>query len=288
MPIFDELLVKIANNETLTPLELENFRQEAKALGEIKNLVKGWVIPGSGIPFIRNLKAENIFIPTGELQLGTPAPGQGFSGVRIGQPAFEYAGELWNIAGISNDVLQFGIRASDGKLVFGGGDGHLDEFGLTFQNQEGFVQFLDTLGNGTMQIHSDGDNFLVLKNAYGGKGLTLLIDSAAHNVMQFDFTEDGSLAERSLFQIFANNKGSRLDVGSEIFIDGEGAGGGQTAITAFPSSATPSTPSQSNEVSIYLKSNKLIFQYNDTGTTRYKYLDLTGTGVTWVHSTTPP
>lgn len=39
---------------------------------------------------------------------------------------------------------------------------------------------------------------------------------------------------------------------------------------------------------IYLKSGKLIIQYSEAGTYRYKYLDLTGTGVTWAHSTTEP
>lgn len=41
-------------------------------------------------------------------------------------------------------------------------------------------------------------------------------------------------------------------------------------------------------VKIYFKDDKLIFVYDDSGTVRYKYLDLTGTGVTWVHTTTAP
>lgn len=51
---------------------------------------------------------------------------------------------------------------------------------------------------------------------------------------------------------------------------------------------TPSNPTSDNQAKIYLKANKLIFQFNDAGTVRYKYLDLTGTGVTWVAATTPP
>jgi hypothetical protein len=42
------------------------------------------------------------------------------------------------------------------------------------------------------------------------------------------------------------------------------------------------------ELNIYVKGDKLIFQFNNAGTVRYKYLDLTGTGVTWVHTTTAP
>lgn len=52
--------------------------------------------------------------------------------------------------------------------------------------------------------------------------------------------------------------------------------------------STPTNPSSSAEGNVYLKGGKLIFQYNDAGTVRWKYLDLTGTGVTWVHTTSAP
>ena len=51
---------------------------------------------------------------------------------------------------------------------------------------------------------------------------------------------------------------------------------------------TPATPVSGQELNIYVKGDKLIFQFNNAGTVRYKYLDLTGTGVTWVHTTTAP
>ena len=79
-------------------------------------------------------------VQAGEFRSGNGLePGFGFSGIRIGYPAFSYGGELWNIVGVENDALQLGIRASDGKLVFGGGDGFADQFGLFFLNQEGFL-----------------------------------------------------------------------------------------------------------------------------------------------------
>lgn len=59
------------------------------------------------------------------------------------------------------------------------------------------------------------------------------------------------------------------------------------AITLRPTT-TPANPSASSEARTYIKSGKRIYQYNDAGTTRWKYLDLTGTGVTWVHTTTAP
>ena len=39
---------------------------------------------------------------------------------------------------------------------------------------------------------------------------------------------------------------------------------------------------------LYIKGTKFIIKYNDGGTTRYKYLELTGTGSSWVHSTSEP
>lgn len=59
-------------------------------------------------------------------------------------------------------------------------------------------------------------------------------------------------------------------------------------ISFWETSSTPSTPNQSIRSNIYLKGDKLIIQFNDGGTVRYKYLDLTGTGVTWVHTTSAP
>jgi hypothetical protein len=39
---------------------------------------------------------------------------------------------------------------------------------------------------------------------------------------------------------------------------------------------------------IYVKGTNFIIKYDDGGTTRYKYLDLAGTGTTWAHSTSEP
>ena len=54
------------------------------------------------------------------------------------------------------------------------------------------------------------------------------------------------------------------------------------------STSTPNDPSESSGVNVYLKDDKFILQFKDGITTRYKYLDLSGTGSTWVHTTTAP
>lgn len=52
--------------------------------------------------------------------------------------------------------------------------------------------------------------------------------------------------------------------------------------------AIPTDLGSGAEGRIYIKGDKLVIQFNDGGTYRYKYLALNGTGVTWVHTTTAP
>jgi hypothetical protein len=59
-------------------------------------------------------------------------------------------------------------------------------------------------------------------------------------------------------------------------------------LTFNESSNTPGNPTSSNQARLYVKGDKLIIQFNDAGTVRWKYLDLTGTGVTWTHTTSAP
>jgi hypothetical protein len=67
----------------------------------------------------------------GEFRAGNNVlPGDGFSGVRIAYPPLTYGSETWNIAGVEDDVLQFGLRASDGAAVAGAGTITLNNNGL--------------------------------------------------------------------------------------------------------------------------------------------------------------
>ncbi|MFZ0544966.1 MAG: hypothetical protein WAM60_05990 [Candidatus Promineifilaceae bacterium] len=59
-------------------------------------------------------------------------------------------------------------------------------------------------------------------------------------------------------------------------------------LTLREQSATPPAPAQDADAHLYIRNGKLVVQYDDGGTVRYKYLDLTGTGVTWTHTTTAP
>ena len=54
-------------------------------------------------------------------------------------------------------------------------------------------------------------------------------------------------------------------------------------------SATPLLGlSSSSDAHVYIKGGKFVIRYNDGGTYRYKYLNMSGTGTTWTHSTTAP
>lgn len=99
-------------------------------------------------------------------------------------------------------------------------------------------------------------------------------------------------------RFIAGSSWSGSNCHTDIYIDANGPnetatptrfrleGVGAFVLTAAP--ATPATPAASSEAKIYVKGSKLVVQYNDAGTVRYKYLDLAGTGVTWVHTTTAP
>ena len=62
---------------------------------------------------------------------------------------------------------------------------------------------------------------------------------------------------------------------------------GYDGTTLIAQTNTPGTPA-SGEMVQYMKGSKLIYAYDDGGTVRYKYLDMAGTGVTWVHTTSAP
>ena len=93
------------------------------------------ILRGNQIFVVNGLSdiSESLGILTaGEFRSGNRLdPGKGFSGMRMLYPPVTYNSELWNLVGVENDVLQFGVRASDGKLFAGGGAVILDSSGIT-------------------------------------------------------------------------------------------------------------------------------------------------------------
>jgi hypothetical protein len=61
-------------------------------------------------------------IAAGEFRSGNQAqPGRGFSGLRIGYPALEYAGKRWNLVLVEEDNLRIGLSAEGTELRLGNG-----------------------------------------------------------------------------------------------------------------------------------------------------------------------
>lgn len=79
-------------------------------------------------------------IMAGEFRAGNrQVPGDTFSGIRIGYPGFAYpegstaSSDMYNIAGVDADTLMFGLRATDGVAIFGGGAALMDVDGMRLQ-----------------------------------------------------------------------------------------------------------------------------------------------------------
>lgn len=86
----------------------------------------------------------------------------------------------------------------------------------------------------------------------------------------------------------ATGWGKATETASGLAPQGVFKAGLSNTIALQPLTVTPQNPNTSSDGHIYIKGSKLIIQFNDAGTIRYKYLDLTSTGVTWVHTLTPP
>jgi len=98
-------------------------------------------------------------IRAGEFRAGNNAdPNGGFSGMRMIYPPAVYNSELWNLVGVNNDVMQFGVRASDGKLIAGGGNVVLDSSGVTAiaGNIAGWQIQSNRLTNSNLSLYSTG------------------------------------------------------------------------------------------------------------------------------------
>jgi hypothetical protein len=211
------------------------------------------------------------------------------------------ARRLEDAASLLNKIIKPGssILVIDGLIAdhaeirsatAGGGDITIDETGIWMENQEADFGFRDTNGNiGNIYIASNLQNFLNFVNTIVGAG-HLFTTELTNEANQISIQEDTSQTDRILVQIYNSTQGARLNIGTgKIDLRAEGTGGGSTFMRMIETTNTPPNPSASADAyHLYMKGDKFIIQFNDGGTVRYKYLDLTGTGVTWVHTTTAP
>ncbi len=116
------------------------------------------------------------------------------------------------------------------------------------------------------------DTGTLLKLEYGGT-VRIIINKSTGKVT-FGATENTGAVDIVADDIGADLiQTNQLDIGNKVKL--------LTASAQLPES-------ESDDVAVYVKGGKLIFAYDDGGTVRYKYLDMTGTGVTWTHTTSAP
>lgn len=254
-------------------------------------------------------------IMAGEFRAGNSLdPGKGFSGVRIAYPPVPYEGETWNIAGVEDDDLQIGIRAEDGKLLAGDGLVQMDKGGVYIRPKIGtsfddsallyFLKsgdvkagYISTDPDGNMYIirggeSADPDKILAISNADGP--VYILPKSRTGNpnlVILFDASP--SDAGTATLQVAGDN-GAEISAAGRVLLTGRTAGGGHDGLQLALNTANPSENlTDRNFARLYLKlvggtEVYLVVQINDGGTYRYKYLSLTDTSTSWVHSTSAP
>lgn len=105
-------------------------------------------------------------VMAGEFRAGNQRPpGDGFSGMRMGYPAMLYDNEEWNLVGVNNDAIQFGVKASDGKLYAGAGAVTLSEDGLKVIG-EGSVDYYRRI----RFIYEQGDTDYIMASLYADYG----------------------------------------------------------------------------------------------------------------------
>jgi hypothetical protein len=270
-----------------------------KKLNEIKQDIdvafRGQVLSAQQVQVLNGLSDIDTrlgLIQAGEFRSGNGLdPGKGFSGVRIVYPPVLYNSEEWNIAGVNNDVLQVGIRAADGKLIAGGGDVFLDQYGVNFKNVEGAIFFEDSAGNQyAMRIYGSFDDALTLNSDVEGGAIRFFVTGINAASMLTSISEDTEQADKLRLNLSREANGARFSIDSEISLDGRGTSAGSTRLRfRGVSNNTPADPDPNyDEVNIYIRNEKFIIQYHDGATVRYKYLDLTGTGTTWTHTTSAP
>lgn len=251
-----DLLVKMSKGQELTPIERQQMLLEVRAMEEVTNLVKSIISPGSRILTVdglvtRNATIESATTGNGDVTLDT-------EGIFIK----------------NNQEASFSFENSSGdRGTINMHSGLSNEFSLTNWNEDGEIIFRLNLPGDTdpaltsfVRIYEDPDYPDMLR-------VKVVTSSANNNGVSLHLSNKDAL---TLY-------GAEDTTGS-TFIRIRG-GGSPGAYSTPPDPVQESTWSETN---IYVKGGKLIFQYNDAGTVRYKYLDLTGTGVTWVHTTTAP
>lgn len=238
---YTDLLMKMANGETLTDVEKNQLALEARRMEQTAAFINSMIMPGSG-----TLKVDHF---------------------------------------IANDA-----KITDAEIISataGGGDILINASGIFFKNQEGKLDFQTSDGTYThAEMYIDGNDFLTLKDDVAAKGINVITKGDTANSYFFLVNVPGYAALPYIRT--SGSSGSIIVVNDQAYLYGAGVST-STSLLMNTNANNPAETIYANAAGqIYFRNDKLVIKYNDGGTIRYKYLDLTGTGVTWTHTTVAP
>lgn len=215
--------------------------------------------------------------PLGDIKIQGNTISDGENGININDAGTEEDGI--NVGGVTYDI---GLRVND---IGGNSPGQFiaHKHSTTLESI-----FLGSRSNSDTSAHADVENNMALSTFYAAgwagsnyklfAGIKFSADStgtvsntSAPGKIELQVSLDGVVVPTTALTI-KNDKRVQIEAYQNY----------------QEQDATPADPTDGAEANIYVKADKLVIQYNDADTVRYKYLDLTGTGVTWVHTTTAP
>lgn len=198
--------------------------------------------------------------------------------------------DAYNLVFKTDGINRLWINSSGGIALgtTASNDFKFQIYGSGSNGSNGVLAFGDAFGTSTpyVAIEENGGTDSDQLNLFGQKGAGISTGTygSTHKVW---VTQAGAVCINTETPVTGAELTVSGDVGISQTLNLQGAGT-FNSYAKYKATSTPSTPANGTEANIYVKSNKLIIQYNDGGTVRYKYLDLTGTGITWTHTTTAP
>ena len=274
--------------------DLTSILNEVKRLREAVETLPGRInVSAAQVTVVTGLSdiSEKLgLIQAGEFRSGNRvSPGDGFSGVRIGYPGFTYGSNLYNIAGVDADTLQFGLRSSDGVGIFGGGNVTLSDGGLRINPGPGFegIIFGSTAASSDILTFVYDDSGFSITNYWPGKSTRFIVtpeSGVGAHILSYD--DDPGNPGIGQLDIFAPSK---ITIGGNVTIWGDSNASTGSVYGNFRQvQSLPPIPSSTTSAYWYFAGDQIVFAAYDGAQAIYKSLLLTGAGVTWIASSDPP
>lgn len=275
---FSDLIQRLANGEPLSENDKMQLVLQAKRIEQIASLVNELVKPGTKLLTIDGLETNNAVISHAQITDAT------ITTAVITDATITDA--TITDATITNATIQSATAGNGSVRLNTGGISILEAVG------QAFLSFYNAAGDTELTNIKTASGSMNIQILQIGELLDILLKLTDSSTPSLSWQEDSAQTNRTLLDVATGVQGARLTVsgttGAAVDFRTQGSSGGSTFMRLMETSTTPPTPAASDAFHVYIKGDKFIIQFNDAGTIRYKYLDLTGTGVTWVHTTTAP